>query len=368
MRELVYWVILQKIWGIKGNNTLLNLIKNISGRDFWALTPQEMKRYFPIISQEMANKFYAGKNELNLTEEYNIINKHNVKIVSYCCRDYPQRLKLISSPPPLLYVKGTLTDKGLSIAVVGARKASPYGRKAALHIATQLSLNGIQVISGLARGVDTAGHEGGLKGSGGTIAVLGNSLDIIYPKDNSGLYKKILTDGNSAVISEYPVSTPPLKFNFPVRNRIISGLADGVVVIEAGEKSGSLITAEFALEQGKDVFVVPGPIDNLQYKGSHKLIKDGAKLVDDVQDIVEEFGQLQIFKEVKKSSEPDLSENEGVIFKLLSSNPVSLEELQQSCSLSIKEILTILSILEIKGLVKQTSGRKFISLYWGDYS
>lgn len=367
MKELLYWSMVQKIWGVKGNKALLNILQKINGKDFWHLSPGEISKYFPGISQEMVSKFIKERNELNIAEEYEQITKHNVKIISYKCPYYPERLKRISNPPPLLYVKGDIVYKRLSIAIIGARKASPYGKKVALHLANELGKEGIQIVSGLARGIDAAGHEGCLNSGEGTIAVLGNSLDIVYPRENINLYKRILAAENSAIISEFPISTPPLKYNFPLRNRIISGLADGVVVIEAGEKSGSLITAEFALEQGKEVFVVPGPIDSLRYKGSHKLIKEGAKLIDNIADILEEFQQPVLFNKVNHAN-LNLNKEEKIVLGFLGSNPVTVDEIYNNCSLSIKDILSILSILEIRGLVKRVSGRKFISMYWGDHS
>ncbi len=179
------------------------------------------------------------------------------------------------------------------------------------------------------------------------------------------IYQKLVNSDNSGVISEFPLGSFPQKFHFPMRNRIISGLADGILVIEAGEQSGSLITAEFALEQGKDVFVVPGPIDNSLYKGSHRLIKDGAKLVDTVEDILEEYGQLSLFQEERINTNR-LNSKEKSIFSLLSWEPKSLEDIILETKLTPQEVLSALSLLEIKGLIKEVAGRKYISLNWGD--
>lgn len=204
---------------------------------------------------------------------------------------YPQQLKNIYNPPLKLYVLGNkdlLKEDG--IAIVGARKATEYGEKVALDISKKLSENGINIISGLALGIDTYAHLGTFQqnGKGRTIAVLGSGLDIIYPKQNIGLAKEILKRGG-CIVSEYPLGTKPEKLHFPQRNRIISGLSKGVLVVEASEKSGALITADFALEQGKDVFAVPGDIGNLLSVGTNNLIKQGAKLVTKYDEILEEL-------------------------------------------------------------------------------
>ncbi|MGI6225051.1 MAG: DNA-processing protein DprA [Peptococcales bacterium] len=365
MRDKVFWSAVQKIWGIKSNKILIRVMGKIAGKDFWNLSTKELQRNFPEIPQEMVACLFAEKNRVNIEKEFHKLSKQKVKIIGIYDKDYPKNLKNIYDSPPLLYVKGHLVECNLKIALVGSRKASPYGKKTALKLAQDLSNNGIQIISGLARGIDACGHQGALVGRGGTVAVLGSGVDVIYPRENIKLYQEIINFENSCVLSEFPLGTEPQKFYFPLRNRIISGLADGILVIEAGEKSGSLITAELGLEQGKDVFAVPGPIDNLLYKGSHKLIKDGAKLIDCVEDILEEYGQLTLFKDITKNTE-QLSPMEKEILAFLSSEPVSLDNIINNTKLSTQEILTTLSLLEIKGYIKEVRGRKYISLIWGD--
>lgn len=361
MEELVYWSLVQKIWGIKGNKYLLNIIEKIKGSDFWHLSEKEILKEFPDISQGMVKEVVLARDKLNHQKEYEKIRRLGIKIYTIGDNKYPQSLKNIYDPPPLLYVRGKLVEKNLAIAVVGARKASPYGKKVAYDLAAQLSDNNIQIISGMARGIDASSHQGALAGKGGTIAVLGSGIDIIYPRENRGLYDKIINLENSAVISELPLGSQPLKHHFPLRNRIISGLATGIVVIEAGEKSGSLITAELGLEQGKDVFSVPGPITSPLYKGSHKLIKDGAKLVDCVDDILEEYGQMSLFND-KKYQQISLNATEKRVLGALSIEPSTIEEIALQAKLTITEVIAILSVLEIKGLAKQQAGRKFISI------
>ncbi|NLT94628.1 MAG: DNA-protecting protein DprA [Clostridia bacterium] len=365
MEDIIYWSLIHKIWGIRGNKILLTLMSKMSGREFWNISPNVLQKDFLGISQEMAELFYSEKSRINIENEVSKLTKLKVKIISILDPHYPQSLKNIYSPPPIIYLRGKLPDTSLRIAIVGSRKASPYGKKIALQFARELSINGVQIISGLARGIDTCGHKGALEGKGGTIAVLGSGIDVVYPRENLELYEQIINAGHSGVISEFPMGTNPQKFYFPLRNRIISGLADGILVIEAGEKSGSLITAEFALEQGKDVFAVPGPVDSSFYKGSHGLIKDGAKLVDSIDDILEEYGQLTLFRE-KPLKNNRLDTLEKKIFFTLSWEPKSLEDIIMETKLSPQEVLTALSLLEIKGYIKEVAGRKYISLNWGD--
>jgi len=215
-----------------------------------------------------------------------------IQVIGLHQAGYPVRLRAIADPPVVLFVKGALLPADeQAIAIVGSRHASPYGRHVAAELAAELSRRGFTVVSGMALGADGAAHEGCLRSAGRTIAVLGSGIDVIYPPEHTGLYERIAAAG--AVVSEMPPGAPPTRSSFPVRNRIISGLALGVVVVEAPEKSGALITASLALEQGREVFAVPGSVNSVQSRGSHKLLRDGAKLVESVDDILEEIA-LQI--------------------------------------------------------------------------
>ncbi|MFH2137970.1 MAG: DNA-processing protein DprA [Candidatus Omnitrophota bacterium] len=221
-------------------------------------------------------------------DELRNIKKLGIHVISLLDAEYPQTLKNIYDPPAVLYVKGdTRCLSNLSVAIVGCRKASTYGLKQAEKIAGELSQNGVCVVSGMARGIDTAAHKGALAARGKTVAVLGSGLSVVYPPENQGLFEKIAKQG--AVISEFSLQSSPVKSNFPRRNRIISGLSKAVVVVEAMRQSGSLITADFALEQGREVYAVPGAANSLNAQGTNKLIKEGAKLVENAQDILEEF-------------------------------------------------------------------------------
>lgn len=212
-----------------------------------------------------------------------------IKEISIFDKEYPKSLKNIYDPPMKLYVMGDYSIlNDFKVAIIGCRKCSKYGEMCAKYFSSNLAMKDVIIISGLARGIDSFSHNSCINAGGKTIAVVGAGLDVIYPAENKWLYDKIIKTGG-AIISEYPLGTKPLKYHFPARNRIISGLSDGVLVVEANEKSGTLITVEFALEQGKNIFVVPGNINSLNSKGTNSLIQEGAKLVQNVADILEEY-------------------------------------------------------------------------------
>jgi DNA processing protein len=280
---------------------------------------------------------------------------------------FPIRLKEIPYPPLYLFIRGTLApEDGLAVAMVGTRGASYYGLKASRRLAGGLAARGITLVSGLARGIDTAAHQGALEMNGRTLAVLGCGLDVVYPPENRKLYQEIPEHG--ALVSEFPLGTPPEARNFPIRNRIISGLALGVVVIEAGVSSGTTITVRYALDQNREVFAVPGPIDSPTSLGPHRLIQEGAKLVQDVEDILQELPGLK--KPSGPLFAPAATENrvaevtrplpEDPILPLLGSEPVQLEELVNGSHLPVKDILTRLTLLELQGLVKELPGKCYV--------
>jgi len=283
---------------------------------------------------------------------------------------FPVRLLEIPYPPLYLFIKGTLTAAdGLAVAIVGTRGASYYGLKACRRLAGALAARGVTVVSGLARGIDTAAHQGALEMSGRTFAVLGCGLDVVYPPENRKLYQEIPEHG--ALVSEFPLGTPPDARNFPIRNRIISGLALGVVVIEAGVSSGTAITVRCALDQNREVFAVPGPIDSPTSLGPHRLIQEGAKLVQDVEDILQElpglkkapgplFAPIAPASRVAEAPAPPRIFPEDPVLNLLGSEPIQLEELVNTSHLSVKDILTRLTLLELQGLVKELPGKCYV--------
>lgn len=289
MKNAEYWIWLSRIEGISSRILIEILNKYKSPKILWNKTKEELIE--DGIKEDYAEKLIDSLCRTNLDKYLNYMKKNNIEIVSLYDTYYPDKLKVIYDPPIVLYVKGNkkiLNNK--SVAIVGCRLPTSYGKNIANNMAYNLSVNNINIISGLARGIDTCSHIGCLKANGTTIAVVGCGLDRVYPEENKLLFENIIKSGG-AIVSEYIVGTKPLAKNFPRRNRIISGLSNGVIVIEAKEKSGTLITADFALEQGKDVYAVPGNITSINSYGTNELIKQGAKVATSVQDILEDFGQ-----------------------------------------------------------------------------
>jgi DNA processing protein len=302
----------------------------------------------------------AARQELDRAEELGI------EIITIDEPCYPAPLKNIHDPPPVLYVLGDpkiLDCQG--IAMVGSRAATHYGRNVAAQLADGLVKKGFTVISGLALGIDTESHKGALAAGGRTIAVLGCGLDVIYPPSNHLLYKEIASSG--AVVSEYPLGTQPDSFRFPARNRIISGLSLGVVVVEATKRSGSLITANHALEQGREVFAVPGRIDSMKSTGSHTLLQEGAKLVFNINDITEEIVpamQMQPGTDLplaeKNSAIVDgLSPEEEKIYGFLDVYPSSIDEIIRQSGFAPKKANELLLLLELKGVIESLPGKSY---------
>lgn len=270
-------------------------------------------------------------------------------------KEYPERLKRYSNMPSGIYVKGSLPDADKkTVAIVGARKCSPYGQKTAYEFAKILSSHDVQVVSGLAFGIDAYSHKGCLAGGENTYAVLGCGIDICYPASNYRLYNKILS-GGGGIISEYPPGSPALSYHFPIRNRIISALSDAVIVIEAKIKSGSLITASYALEQGVQIYAVPGRIDDVLSAGTNSLIFQGAVPALSAQDILYDMGLINKKREEKKSppNDPSLSNNARSVLNIISSDPVSADIVCAKCHLDISAATQILLMLELKGYIYQ---------------
>ncbi|HPR64780.1 MAG TPA: DNA-processing protein DprA [Thermoanaerobaculia bacterium] len=271
---------------------------------------------------------------------------------------YPESLARISDPPLLLFLRGTFPERDLTLAVVGGRKASPYGLQAAAAISADLGRSGIHIVSGLARGIDGAAHRAVLEVEGVTTAVLGSGLDRLYPLEHGKLAEAILDTGG-AILSEYPPGTPPLPHHFPRRNRIIAGLSRGVIVIEAGLRSGSLITARLAVEENRDVFVVPGSIFQPSFAGSHRLLREGAILVTGSADILEEYDFTPSQK--TEDREIHLGEEEWTVYSLLDpAVPRHPDELKEACSLTTPQIGQVLLEMELKGVVIQVPGGLFL--------
>lgn len=307
------------------------------------------------------------RRQLDLDAEMAKIEKVGARLLTLADDDYPALLKKIPDAPTVLYVRGQLVpadDHALSI--VGTRRATSYGRDAAYHFAKQLAAQGITIISGLAHGVDSAAHRGALDGGGRTLAVLGCGIDRIYPADNQKLADDILRHG--AIISEFPVGTPPDGRNFPRRNRIISGLALGVLVVEAPEKSGALITTTTAAEQGREVFAVPGNIFNPMSGGTNRLIQDGAKLVMAVEDILEELNITHQNAQASTITERIVPANdtEKSLLQLLGADPIHVDDLTRLCGLPVSIVNSTLTILELKGLARMVGHMQYCLVHTRD--
>ncbi|MDD4938921.1 MAG: DNA-processing protein DprA [Candidatus Omnitrophica bacterium] len=306
------------------------------------------------IGAKITGKVCALK-EKDIDKELHLAEKFKLKIVTTGDEDYPDNLKEIPGAPIVLYVKGDLKKEDRSaIAIVGSRRASPYGLENACRFSGDLAGSGMTVVSGLARGVDTAAHKGALKKGGRTIAVIGSGFGHIYPPENKKLAEEICRSG--AVISEFPVGAKPLPENFPRRNRVISGLSLGVLVAEAAMNSGALITADFALEQGREVFALPGKIDSENSFGTNELIKQGAKLVSSAEEIMEEFN-LPVQKDHPVRA---LSDGESLLYRLLSDEPLYFDDIAERSGMSVVEISSGLLKLQMRKLVSQLPGKQFI--------
>lgn len=314
------------------------------------------------VEKKTAERILRGPDLEFVEDQIQSAERADIQLISFWDADYPEYLKQIHDAPILLFCKGNvdLLQKG-GISIVGTRNATHAGKRCAETFAREMAFQSVPVISGMARGIDTAAHEGTLRAGGHTIAVLGCGLDVIYPPENEKLFRSIIETG--LALTEFPMHTEPINSNFPKRNRIISGLSDGVVVVEGGLKSGALITALLALEQGKDVFAVPGNIYNSQSKGCHHLIKQGAKLVEKSSEVLEEFPQWAVSTFQKKADtlEPgSLSNAEKQLWQLLSNEPIHIDQLVKRADSTTAEALSILLGLELKGAVKQLSGMMFI--------
>jgi len=374
-RDLKYWIALRWVEGVGhvGFKALLSAFG--SPREVFD-APFSMIKAVPGIGAKSARQIKDFADWEKVEKEMECAQQVGVRIVTLQNPLYPPRLACIYDNPAYLYVKGNLKDDDINIAFVGSRTASAHGLYTTERLCRELALRGATIVSGMARGIDSAAHRGALAGRGRTIAVLGCGLDIVYPPENEKLFNDITANG--AVISEFPFGAPPNAPNFPARNRIISGLSLGVVVVEAGEKSGSLITARIALEQGREVFAVPGSIDVSGSRGTNKLIKQGAKLIENIDDILEEIlpqaGRTPASVKTQASragadvsptkretvSETAWTENEKMLWQALSQKPVHIDQIITSTGRTAAEVLGSLLSLELKGVIEQRPGKIYV--------
>ncbi len=285
-----------------------------------------------------------------------------IRFIPWFSEAYPQRLLELSDFPYALYVKGNLPDPASrKAAIVGSRRCTPYGEKYAVEFGKVLAQYGIEVISGLARGIDGMGQRGALMGNGKTFAVLGSGPDVCYPREHIGLYMDILEQGGG-ILSEYPPGTPPLSWHFPTRNRIISGLSDAVLVIEAGEKSGSLITVDMALEQGRDIYALPGPVNSSMSRGCNYLIQQGAGLMTSPEMLLKEWGiDSCSVSDGKAKNKKVLETPEKLVYSCLGLYPKNIEQIAEETKLSPRELVGLLVSLELQGYAREISKNNYVA-------
>lgn len=318
------------------------------------------------ISHRLAAAIQQHKIPDQARREIDLVAQKGYQIITMADSVYPPLLLQTTDPPPFLYVYGNLGNSARSIAVVGSRNATRYGISTTIRLSSDLASVNIMVVSGMARGVDTAAHDGAIMGRGKTVAVLGSGLERVYPPENLKLFHEIAENG--AVVSEFHLTAPPEAHHFPIRNRIISGISLGIVVVEAGRKSGALITARFAAKQGRKVFAIPGSIHSFKSTGTHNLIKkQGAKLIDNVQDIVDELPHIIRSRMADSDMDqrkileklPPLSSEESLVLKAIGPYPVHIDDLGRKLSMASGKLSSLLLQLELKGVVQQEPGKLF---------
>jgi DNA processing protein len=311
------------------------------------------------LGPKVVESFLQTRESMDFKRVAEELAKQNVKAVTWEDAGYPRKLKEIEQSPPLIYMKGeVLPEDDWAIAVVGTRTVSPYGQQVAAELGAFLAHQGITVVSGLARGVDSIAQQAALKAGGRTISVLAHGLDRVYPPENRALAEDIVSNG--ALISDYALGVPPESSNFPPRNRIISGLSTAVVVVEAGKRSGALITAEFAANQGREVFAVPGNIYAPQSKGTNRIISEGAHPLLNFEHLIEalDLELMTMHKTARRILPEDATE--AKVYKLLSSEPMHVDEIGAQVEMPIDQLSSTLALLELKGLVRQVGGMNFI--------
>ena len=358
MTDIKYWVGFNIVPGI-GPARLQRLLDHFGDAESaWHAAPLELARAG--LDRKSLQNLLAMRGKLDLDAEMRRIEDAGAHVLTLQDENYPRLLRQIHLPPPVLYVRGScLPEDEWAIAVVGTRRAKAYGREVTRYLAGGLARNGITVVSGMARGIDSQAHRTALEAGGRTIAVLGSGIDIIYPHENVDLAQDIVNRG--ALMTEYPLGTKPDRRNFPPRNRIISGLTLGTLVTQAGEGSGALITAYFALEQGREVFAVPGSLLDRGSSGTNRLIQQGeAKLVLNVEDILEELNLTMVSQQAEVRAVVPENQTEALLLKHLSEEPVHVDELGRASGLPIAQVSGTLALMELKGLVRQTGAMNYV--------
>ena len=355
-KDIKYWVGFSLVPGI--GRVRFNQLESYFGslENAWKAAPTELKRSG--LDNGSIRAITSWRPKVSLAAEMEKLERYGVKVLT--CHDpvYPSRLKEIYDYPPLLYVRGSLLPEDeWCLAVVGTRRATVYGRQVTEEIVADLAQNKITIVSGLAKGIDSIAHRSALEAGGRNIAIFACGLDTVYPAENAELARHIMQQG--ALISEYPLGTRPKADNFPRRNRIMSGVSLGVLVVEAGETSGAIITAQLALEQNREVFAIPGSILAPTSRGTNHLIQEGAKLVRDYTDILEELNLTAVAHQMEMKEIIPASDTETLLLKQLSAEPVHIDEVCRSSELPISIVSSTLAMMELKGMVKQVGAMNY---------
>lgn len=359
--ELAYWIAFSRVLGI-GPVRFRLLLDYFQGYAAEAWKADRKTLVQTGLDEKTIEKFLHQRTMIVPEHELDRLQKLRITIITWNDTTYPPLLRRIEYAPPVLYMCGTLTDddRGFALGIVGTRKMSTYGRQVTERFTSELVKGSITIVSGLALGVDTVAHTTALDEGGRTIAVLASGLDIIYPKDNYHLAKRIVDSGQGALLTPFPLGVAPEKGNFPARNHIISALSLGVLVTEAPPRSGALITAQSALEQGREVFAVPGGIFSPASGGVNKLIQDGAHPVTSVNDIIDHFNLYALPEQIEAKTILPENDEEQALLKLLSHEPVHIDILIRDAQLDASLVGATLTMMELKGMVKSVGGMQYI--------
>jgi DNA processing protein len=360
--DLLYWIGFNKVRGI--GPVRLRALRNYFGElsAAWRATPEDLRAAG--LDRRSLENLVRARQKLDLGAELVKLERAGVRVITVDDPAYPHRLSRIPDAPPVLYVKGELLPQDdLALGVVGTRRATPYGRQATREIVGELARHGVTIVSGLARGIDGEAHQAALDAGGRTIAVLASGLDVIYPPEHTRLADQICQHG--ALVSEYALGTEPEATNFPPRNRIISGLSRGILVTEAGLGSGALITADYAREQGRELFAVPGNIFQRSSDGTNRLLQEGAKVVLSAADVLDELEIAEALETQDEAAQRvaaiiPADPFEAKLLEQLSSEPRHVDEVSRALGLPIAAVSSALSIMELKGLVREVGGMNYI--------
>jgi len=356
-KDIKYWVGFSLIPGI--GRVRFAQMENYFGNleNAWQASPADLKHSG--LDSNAIRALTTWRPKISLEAEMEKIDRYGVKV--FTCHDpgYPTRLKEIYDYPPLIYVRGSLlAEDEWCLAVVGTRRATVYGRQVTEEMVADLAKSKITIVSGLAKGIDSVAHNSALEAGGRSIAVFACGLDTVYPSENVNLARRIMQQG--ALISEYPLGTRPRADNFPRRNRIMSGMSLGVLVVEAGETSGAMITAHLALEQNREVLAIPGSILSPASRGTNQLIQEGAKLVSDYTDILEELNLTAVAHQIEMKEIIPASDTESLLLKQLSAEPTHIDEICRNSGLPVSTVSGTLTMMELKGLVRQVGTMNYI--------